>query len=129
MSRDKLQNMGWTLKQLIFKIVVMLITVGIGLWCGGKDSYTGFYVAVVVQAINNIYDASAFLENYCRFITIFQVFVLIAATISAVIAVIHFNGGSQVDAIGFVVGIVIALSLPIIHYGIEVYRIIREDRY
>lgn len=49
---------------------------------------------------------------------------------SAVLAIVHFTSrGSVVDSRGFVIGIAIALSIPIVHFGIEVYSLVRNNRY
>ena len=86
--------------------------------------------AVLVQAVNNLYDASTFLKGYTKFITIFQALAFIGALGSSAVAIVHFTSkGSVVDAQEFVIGIVIALSIPVIHFGIEVYSMIRQDRY
>lgn len=72
MSAKKRKNIGWTLQELMIKIAAMTITIGIGLWCGWTDSYSAFYIAVLVQAVNNLYDSSVFLKDYTKFITVFQ---------------------------------------------------------
>lgn len=114
----------------MFKIAVMAITIGIGLWCGWIDSYSAFYIAVLVQSINNIYDSSAFLKGYTRFITVFQLLAFIGAVGAFILSIMHFtNQGSVVDTQKFVWGVVIALSIPMIHFGIEVYSMIRQNRY
>lgn len=114
----------------MFKIAVMVITIGIGLWCGWADSYGAFYIAVLVQAVNNLYDSSTFFAGYSRFITVFQMLVFLGALGSFVLAIVHFTDkGNIVEAQGFVIGIVIALSIPIVHFGIEAYNMIREERY
>ena len=126
----KRKNIGWTLREFMVKIAVMIITVAIGLWCGWSDSYSAFYIAVLVQAVNNLYDSSAFLGGYTRFVTVFQIMAFLGALGSAVLAIVHFTSrGSVVDSRGFVIGIAIALSIPIVHFGIEVYSMIRDDRY
>ena len=108
----------------------MIITVAIGLWCGWSDSYSAFYIAVLVQAVNNLYDSSAFLGGYTRFVTVFQIMAFLGALGSAVLAIVHFTSrGSVVDSRGFVIGIAIALSIPIVHFGIEVYSLVRNNRY
>jgi hypothetical protein len=122
--------MTWSLREAIFKIAVMTVTVSIGLWCGWTDSYSSFYIAVLVQSINNLYDSSAFFAGYTRFITTFQLIAFVGALISAILSIIHFTKyGSIVDNLECVIGIVIALSIPIVHFGIEVYSMIRQDRY
>ncbi len=130
MSTKRRKNIGWTLREFAVKIAVMAITISIGLWCGWTDSYGAFYIAVLVQAINNLYDASAFLGGYTKFITIFQLLAFVGALGSVILSIVHFTShGSVVDAQGFVVGIVIALSIPVVHFGIEVYSMLRQDRY
>ena len=130
MSTNKRENIGWTLRELLMKIAVMSVTIVIGLWCGWNDSYSSFYVAVLVQAVNNIYDSSAFLEGYTRYITIFQVISFLGAMVSAIIAVIYFaSGGTVVITLCWVIGIVIMLSIPVVHFGVEVYCLLRDNRY
>ena len=130
MSTKKRKNIGWTLREFMVKIAVMVITISIGLWCGWIDSYSAFYIAVLVQAVNNLYDSSAFFGGYTRFVTAFQIMTFLGALGSAVLAVVHFtNGGSIVDSRNFVIGIAIALSIPILHFGIEVYSLVRHNRY
>ena len=130
MSMTKRKNIGWTLREFMVKIAVMIITVAIGLWCGWSDSYSAFYIAVLVQAVNNLYDSSAFLGGYTRFVTVFQIMAFLGALGSAVLAIVHFTSrGSVVDSRGFVIGIAIALSIPIVHFGIEVYSLVRNNRY
>ncbi|NBH15449.1 hypothetical protein D3Z36_14995 [Lachnospiraceae bacterium] len=68
----KRKNIVWSLREFILKIAVMAVTISIGLWCGWTDSYNGFYIAVLVQSVNNLYDAGVFLEGYTRFITVFS---------------------------------------------------------
>lgn len=126
----KRKNIGWTLQELMLKIAVMTITISIGLWCGWIDSYGAFYIAVLVQSVNNLYDSSAFFKGYTKFITIFQVLAFIGALGSLILSIVHFtNKGSVVDTQEFVIGIVAALSIPVIHFGIEVYSMIRQNRY
>ncbi len=130
MSAKKRKNIGWSLRELMIKIALMVITISIGLWCGWTDSYSAFYIAVLVQAINNLYDASAFLGGFTKFITIFQLLAFIGALVSVILSIVHFTmKGNIVDSPAFVIGIVIALSIPVVHFGIEVYSMIRQDRY
>lgn len=130
MSVKKRKNIAWSLQEFVIKIAVMAITISIGLWCGWTDSYGAFYIAVLVQAINNLYDSSAFLGGYTKFVTIFQLIAFMGALGSAILSIVHFTSkGSVVDTPKFVIGIVIALSVPVVHFGIEVYSMIRQDRY
>lgn len=130
MSTKKRKNIVWSLREFVIKIAVMSITLSIGLWCGWTDSYSAFYIAVLVQAINNLYDASAFLSGYTKFVTIFQLLAFVGALGSAILSIVHFTSrGSVVDTLEFVIGITIALSIPIVHFGIEVYSMLRQNRY
>lgn len=130
MSTKKRKNIVWSLREFVIKIAVMSITLSIGLWCGWTDSYSAFYIAVLVQAINNLYDASAFLSGYTKFVTIFQLLAFVGALGSAILSIVHLTSrGSVVDTLEFVIGITIALSIPIVHFGIEVYSMLRQNRY
>lgn len=130
MSSNTRKNIEWSLREVALKIAVMTVTIGIGLWCGWADSYSSFYIAVLVQSVNNLYDSSAFLGGYNKVITIFQLLAFGGALVSFILAIVHFTSkGSIVDTQKFVIGIVIALSIPIIHFGIEIYGMIRQNRY
>ena len=130
MPTRRRKNIGWTLRELMAKLAVMGITICIGLWCGWIDSYNSFYIAVLVQAVNNLYDSCSFLSGYTRFITIFQTISFLGALVSAILAILHFtSSGSVFDSKFFVIGIVTALTIPVLHFGIEVYSMIRNDRY
>lgn len=130
MSTKKRKNIVWSLREFVIKIAVMAITISIGLWCGWTDSYSAFYIAVLVQSINNLYDSNAFLEGYTKFVTIFQLLAFIGALGSVIFSIVHFTSkGSIVDTPKFVIGIAIALSIPVVHFGIEVYSMIRQNRY
>lgn len=130
MLTKKRKNIGWSLRELVIKIAVMAVTICIGLWCGWTDSYGAFYIAVLVQAINNLYDASAFFGGYTKFITIFQLIAFFGALGSAILSIVHFTSqGNIVDKPQFVLAIVIALTIPLVHFGLEVYSMLRQDRY
>ncbi len=130
MSTKKRKNIIWSLREFMIKIAVMAVTISIGLWCGWTDSYSSFYIAVLVQSINNLHDSSVFLGGYTKFVTIFQLLAFIGALGSAILAIVHFTSqGSVVDTPKFVIGITIALSVPLVHFGIEVFSMIRQNRY
>lgn len=130
MSTEKRKNVEWSLRELVVKIAVMIITVSIGLWCGYHDSYGSFYMAVFVQAVNNLYDSAMFLGGYNKFITVFHVLSFGGALISLIFAIVHCTiNGSAVDTTGHVYFAVAALSLPVLHFIIEVYFIIRQGRF
>lgn len=120
----------FTLQESIIKIAVMSITIAIGLWCGWHDSYGAFYIAVLIQAINNMYDSFGFLNGYNRFVTFFQMATFIGALVSFIISIIHFApGGGVVDSRGCLFFICVFLSVPVIHYGIEISCMLHDDKY
>lgn len=130
MSCDKRKRIDYPLRELVIKASVMLVTLSIGLWCGWQDSYSSFYIATLVQAVNNLYDSSGFLEGYTKTITIFQLIAFVGALVAAILSIIHFtDGGNIVDTQQCVIGITLALSIPILHFVIEIYSMIRQNRY
>lgn len=127
---QKKKNIGLSLKELAIKMAVMIITIGIGLWCGWADSYSSFYIAVLVQAISNMYDSSLMLSGYTKFITTFHLFSFFGALISFILSVVHFtNKGNIVDTHFFIVIVAVALCIPLVHYGIEIYWMLKECRF
>lgn len=124
------KNMPFTLQQYAIKLSVMACTIGIGLWCGWHDSFSAFYIASLVQAISNMNDSFDFLKGYNKFITIFQFLAFIGALVTAVLSIIHFApGGKLVDTEQFLVLISVCLSIPVLHFVIEAYLMIRNDLY
>lgn len=120
--------MPFTLQQYAVKLAVMFCTIGIGLWCGWHDSFSAFYIASLVQAISNMYDSFEFLKGYNKFITIFQFLAFIGALVTAILSIIHFApGGNCVDTKFCLALISVCLSIPVIHFVIEAYLMIRND--
>ena len=114
----------WSLRQLCVKVALMSITVFIGLLCGYHDSYNSFYIAVLVQAANNAYDSFGLLNGYNRFITILQ----FLSFLGAIASILSFAGvltGSPVQAY-IVIGM---LSVPILHFLIEIFVMIITEKY
>ena len=129
MKKQK-KNLPFTLQQYAAKLAVMFCTIGIGLWCGWHDSFSSFYIASLVQAISNMYDSFEFLKGYNKFITIFQFLAFIGGLVTAILSIIHFSpGGDYVDTKFFLVLISICLTIPVLHFAIEVYLMIRNDLY
>ncbi|MGN1158020.1 MAG: hypothetical protein ACI4TK_17740 [Agathobacter sp.] len=96
----------------------------------GHDSFSAFYIASLVQAINNMYDSFGFLKGYNKFITIFQFLAFIGALVTAILSIIHFApGGNCVNTKIFLVLICVCLSVPVLHFVIEAYMTIRNDLY
>lgn len=124
------KNVPYSLRECIVKCLIMLATVSIGLWCGYHDSYDSFYIAVLIQAFNNIYDSFGFLKGYNRFITGFQLVSFCTAGLAVIASVIHFtNGGEWLDTKKLLIVISMFLCIPIVHWGIEAYLMFRNDLY
>ena len=47
-----------SLVEVLANFALMAITIGIGLWCGASDSYGSFYIAVLIQSINNMFNVN-----------------------------------------------------------------------
>lgn len=107
------------LRSLVVKSGLSFITVAIGLYCGYQDSFSAFYVATIVQSVNNLYDSYHFLDGYNIFVTVFHLVSFIGAIVASAFAVIHFVGG-DVDSVAHLVFVTVALSVPTVHYLIEV---------
>lgn len=112
------KEIPWSFRQLLVKICFMTATIVIGLYCGLTASYTSFYVAVLIQAINNAYESFELLAGYNRFITAFQAVAFLGAGVSAILAVLFFSG-APLGCRQYVLGIAVALSIPVIHFLIE----------
>lgn len=129
-TKRQRKNMPFTLQQYAVKLAVMLCTIGIGLWCGWHDSFSAFYIASLVQAISNMYDSFEFLKGYNKFITVFQFLAFIGALVTAILSIIHFApGGNCVNTNSCLVFISVCLSIPVLHFLIEAYLMIRNDLY
>lgn len=124
MAVGGLKKRVWTLREALAKLAVMTLTVVIGLSVGGADSYKGFYIAALVQSINNVYDAVPYLEGYSKFVTGFQILSFLGGVASFVISIIQFTDAGAWTNNDIIVGIVCGmLSIPIIHLGIEIIEI------
>ena len=113
------RNIPLSLRELIVKACFMIATVFIGLWCGLHDSYSAFYVATLVQAVNNAYDSYKFLSGYNKLITLFHILSFVAAILAGTISIVYF-AGAKVGYSTFVCIIVVALSIPPLHYLVEI---------
>ncbi len=125
---SKKKSLPWSLQALAVKSGLMFATIAIGLWCGARDSYSAFYVAALVQSFNNAYESYQLLRGFNKFITGFHLVSFLAAIGSGVIAIIHFAGGNM-DYSWMIALIAIALSIPILHYWIEIFVMWREENY
>ena len=127
MPRRK-NDIPWTLRQLLVKICLLSATIIIGLYCGLTNSYSAFYVAVLIQAINNVYESFELLTGYNKFITAFQAISFIGAGISAILAILFFcNAHLGCHMCVWIVAI--ALSIPVLHFLIESFILWQAGKY
>lgn len=124
----KKKKIPWSLQQLCVKSGLMATTIVISLYCGIHASYASFYLAVFVQALNNAYESFHLLQGYNAFITIFHLFSFLGAIICGILAVLHL-AGANVDSNFFIWLIIVCLCIPILHFLIEVYCILRAGTY
>ncbi len=130
MSTSKGKNLPWDFRGCCGKIVLMIITTVIPLWCGIHDTYGTFYLAVFLQSVNNMYDAYSFLKGFNKTITIFQAASLFGGLICVIISIIYISGYSlKLSSIWGVIICSVFLSIPILHYLIELYILYRNGKY
>lgn len=110
--------MNKSLQESIVKFALSLVTISIGVWCGIQDSYSSFYIAVLIQALNNLYESFTYLNGYDKFTTVFQCCAFIGGVFVVILAIVHFSpGGSIVDSTIFAIIIVILISAPVVYYA------------
>lgn len=130
MPGDKKKSLDWSITALLVKTAVLVITIGIGLWMG-HSSYDAFYIAAFIQAVNNMYDDSAFFKEYTRWITVYHIVSFLGSLGCLIVFFVHLQGGEEIftdtDLCMYIVAAI--LSLPILYLLIELYKVIREERY
>lgn len=125
---SKKKDIPWPFRQLLLKSCLMAATMIISLYCGFTDSYAAFYVAVLIQAINNAYESYGLLKGYNKFITAWHTISFFGAVASAILAILFF-AGAPLNGLGYVLGISAALSVPIFHYMIELFILWQSGKY
>lgn len=128
MAAKKKDWLPWPFRQLWAKAALTITTIIIGLYCGYIDSYTAFYVAVLIQALNNAYESYGLMKGYNRAITVFQTLAFLGAIASGIIAILSFAGG-EVNTSFHVWLVVAMLSIPVVHFLIEAVCLLVEGRY
>lgn len=103
-------------KEALIKIFVLILTIGISVLASMVD-YQSCYVAVMVQAINNVYDFYQFTDNK-RYVVMVKresiaiIFFAIAASIISVIALTRLYEFTQWILVKLLV--IFMVTLPII---------------
>lgn len=118
------------LQECMGKFALLTVTVFIGLWCGIKGSYAAFYIAALIQALNNAYDAFGYLSVYDTVTKAAQAFIFLFAVAVFIISIIHFTeGGEIMDNSGCLIFTTISLSMPIVFWGSESVYLIFQKKY
>ena len=128
MASRKKDWLPWPFRQLIVKAALTITTIVIGLYCGYLDSYTAFYVAVLIQALNNAYESYGLMKGYNRTITVVQTLAFLGAIVSGIIAVFSF-AGVDVNTLCHTWIVVALLSIPVVHFLIEAVCLILKEKY
>lgn len=124
----KKKDMPDSIQFLATKSGVSLITIAIGLYCGINDSHTSFYIASLVQAINNVYDSFSYLSGYNPYITFFHLASFLSAIFVCIISIIHFSSG-YFTGIKTEIAVVVCLCIPVIHFLSEIVIKFFQGRY
>ena len=128
MASRKKDWLPWSFRQLLVKAALTTATIVIGLYCGYLDSYTAFYVAVLIQAFNNTYESYGLMKGYNRAITVFQTLAFLGAIASGIIAILSF-AGVDVNTPFYMWLVAALLSIPVVHFLIEAICLLVERRY
>ena len=77
-----------------------------------------------------MHDSFEYLKGYNKFITVFEFLAFVGGLLTAILSIIHFApGGNCVDTEIFLVLVSMFLSIPVLHFVIEVYLLFRNDSY
>lgn len=124
------KNIDWPFPQLVAKILTSICALVISLWFGFMDSYTSFYIAVLVQSINNFYESFLFLFGYTKYIKIFNLIACCLSVTAFLCSVIYLG-----DSVSFLQNscsiriIILLLFVPIAYFISEAVCMIRDDKF
>ena len=111
----------------IGKFITLLITMSISLvFAFLEGDYRSFFITVLIQAINNVYEGFEFFDGYSAYIVRFQLISVISAVLVFIISVLVVLGIEVFLNVFFVVFVVIALSIPVLFYGVELHRALKN---
>jgi len=129
----KSSSVSISLKESAVRIGTDILTIVIGLLCGFFNSYTAFYIAVLVQAVNNGYEAGSSLEGYDKFNTFFFFISFLSSLAAFVSSVCYFalpqQFGSLLSGIPAVIIMASMLSIPVLHMLVDVFIRIAQGNY
>lgn len=128
MASRKKDWLPWSFRELLVKAALTTVTIVIGLRCGYRDSYTAFYVAVLIQAINNAYESYGLMKGYNKGIIVYQTLAFLGATASGIIAILSF-AGFDVNTSFYMWLVAVLLSIPVVHFLIEAVCLFFEGKY
>ena len=125
------RGIPFDIRECLIKFTIMVISIVIGIWISLEgESYDSFYIASLLQAINNMYDSFGFLNGYSRFTTTFHVFSFLGALLTLLLSIMHFVSNKNfMDTYFFFVFVIALLSIPILYLSIEIYVQLRYGKY
>ena len=129
METTQRQSYMGSLKDCTMKLILLVISIGVGIFCGINDSPSAMYVTVLLQGVSNIHDSFQYLSGYSRFITIKELLVIIAATISILFAIFHFSEWTFSTTKTAYIIVALCISLPVISVLSEIWRLLRNNNF
>ena len=94
-----------------------------------NDTPSAMYVTVLLQGVSNIHDSFPYLSGYSRFITIKELLVIMAATISILFAVFHFSNWTFSESDTAFTIVALCISLPVVSVLSEIWRLLRNNNF
>lgn len=127
---SRINNLG-TVKECVIQLGLLLIAIIIGIISAWNfNDYATFYIAVLLQAINNCYDASKYLQGYTLLITLYGIIYFLISVGCGILSILHFTEmKNYVDVEFFRNSAIIGLSLPVVALLTGIYVAIRSNRY
>ena len=124
------KNIDWPFPQLVAKVLTSICVLVISLWFGLRDSHTSFYIAVLVQSINNFYESFLFLFGYTKYVTIFNLISCCLSVITFHCSVIYLGDStSSLQNSCLVYIISLFLFVPIAYFISEAFYMIRDNKF
>lgn len=111
------------LKELVAKLGTVVLTIIVGLLCGYYASFAAFYVAAMIQAVNNGYDAVVSM-NRGGFHTFMHLLTFLGSLAVFIMAVSYFAIGVLGKYLGTERAALVAaclLGIPALHMLVEVF--------
>lgn len=127
-KRTKRQYIG-SLLECVLKLILPLISVGVSIYGAVTSSHTIFYITILLQAANNIYEYCFYLSAYIKHIVLKSIGVIITSVLSVLSALLYFSGFELLGRQDIKILMIIFVCLPFINVGSEIYRMLRNNEF